>query len=90
MTTQDAELRSVSPVRGKSRKLRWICLFLWTVAAMVATVSGCSAYAAFKIKQALDNSGYFEDWTEETDGVSVENIPYGEEDWNKIDLYFPK
>ncbi|MBQ4203149.1 MAG: hypothetical protein II655_05570, partial [Thermoguttaceae bacterium] len=80
MTTQDAELRSVTPARGKSRKLRWICLFLWTVAAMVATVSGCSAYAAFKIKQALDNSGYFEDWTEEADGVSVENIPYGEED----------
>ena len=65
------------------------------IAATVACVSlgvvgiGVVAAVGVGIRQVLEQSGYIEDWTD-ADGVFVHGVQYGANDWNRLDLYFPK
>lgn len=79
--------KQAAPRRRLARRLAIAA----TVACVLLGVVGIGVVAAVGvgIRQALEKSGYIEDWTD-ADGVFVEGVPYGPNDWNKLDLYFPK
>ncbi len=79
--------KQASPRRRLTRRL----LIAATVGCVLLSVVGIGVVAAVGggIWQALEKSGYIEDWTD-ADGVFVDGVPYGPNDWNKLDLYFPK
>ncbi len=55
--------------------------FFATLVVLLGTIlSGCDV---------MKSSGYSEDWQEGVDGETVESIAYGDESWNKIDMFFP-
>ena len=79
--------KQTSPRRRLVRRL----LIASTVGCVLLGVVGIGVVAAVGvgIRSALEKSGYLEDWTD-ADGVFVDGVPYGPNDWNKLDLYFPK
>ncbi len=79
--------KQASPRRRRVRRL----LIAATVACVSLGVVGIGVVAAVGVglRQTLEKSGYIEDWTD-ADGVFVDGVPYGPNDWNKLDLYFPK
>ncbi|MBR4833818.1 MAG: alpha/beta hydrolase [Thermoguttaceae bacterium] len=79
--------KQATPRRRLVRRL----LIAATVACVSLGVVGIGVVAAVGvgIRQALEKSGYIEVWTD-ADGFFVDGVPYGPNDWNKIDLYFPK
>ena len=79
--------KQASPRRRRVRRL----LIAATVVSVLLGVVGIGVVAAVGvgIRQVLEKSGYVENWTD-ADGVCVEGVPYGPNDWNKLDLYFPK
>jgi len=79
--------KQASPRRRRVRRL----LIAATVGCVLLGVVGIGVVAAVGvgIRSALEKSGYLEDWTD-ADGVFVDGVSYGPNDWNKLDLYFPK
>ena len=75
--------------RNPSKRLT-ITLLLWSLGLVAVSVASCSLYATFRVRDALKYSGYFEEWEEGVDGETVDDVSYGDDEWNKIDCFFPK
>ncbi len=73
-----------------SRKRLSVTFLLWGLAFVVVSVASCSLYAAYRVRDALKYSGYFEEWEEDVDGETLADVSYGAAEWNKIDCFFPK
>ena len=74
----------------RNRKLRWVALLLGALAAMAITIASCGMYAVYKTRDVLVASGYAENWLEDVDGETVADVSYGKNDWNKLDVFFPR
>ena len=88
MSAKTNENKTSEPKRrGKGR---WLILLFASIFAAVLTVFGFARAVADRAREVMRASGYVEEWTEGVDGETVESIAYGDEEWQKLDAYFPK
>ncbi len=90
MSNVNESFPSFATEQKKNSKLRWVLLLVGMILLACATVVGCSIYSLHKVDNVMNNSGYVEEWTENVDGESLVGVPYGDKEWNKLDVFFPK
>lgn len=79
-----------SETTKNSAKWRWLWLGCGMLVLAAVTVAGCGLFALQRMGDVLAQSGYTEAWDEGVDGESIVDIPYGDKERNKLDMYIPK
>ncbi|MBQ9372717.1 MAG: alpha/beta hydrolase [Thermoguttaceae bacterium] len=82
-STKDHESQNAP---SKPRRRRWLrVVFVLLILCLIFTAS-CGLY----LRRAMKDGGYLEDWDSETDGQVLEDVKYGTESWQVMDVYIPK
>ena len=75
-------------VKRRNRPLFKVVLTLLGFSSIFCAVLaiGCGSL----LRRALETGGYVENWNPETDGEKLEDVNYGPESWQVMDVYVPK